>query len=297
MADSMRISFHEQIVKNKRNSFFLVMGVILVFILLAYIIGSIYEQYFYFILILGIIISISYSLFGYYNSDKIALASANAKEASYSSYRQLHHIVEGLCLASGMPKPKIYVMPGEQINAFASGRNPQNSVIAITDGALKKLSKQELEGVIGHELSHIANYDIRFMTLTAVLVGMIAIISEIFLRSLWFSGRGREGRSKGNAILMLIGIALAILAPIAVMLVQLAISRKREFAADASSVKFIRTPTGLVNALKKIKTDNSELKVSKAIAPLFISNPFKKISGLTSTHPPIEKRIEILERM
>ena len=295
-----RISFHEQISRNKRNSVFLIIIIFLVFILLSYVIGLIYQDYFFIILIIGIIIAITYTLIGYYNSDKIALSSVRAKLASKEEYRQLHHLVEGLCLASGMPKPKIYIIEDEQINAFATGRNPQNSVIALTTGALKKLDKHELEGVIGHELSHIANYDIRFMTLVAVLVGVIAIISQIFLRSLWFSGENREERDggKSGAILMLIGILLAILAPIVVYLVQLAISRKREYAADASSVKFIRTPTGLINALKKIKQEHKPMKVSGAVSPLFISDPLKKtLSGLTSTHPSLDDRIERLERM
>lgn len=245
---------------------------------------------------MGIIISISYILISYYNSDKIALASVKAKPASDSEHRQLHNIVEGICLASGMPKPKIYIMPGEQINAFATGRDPKHSVICFTEGALKKLNKHELEGVVGHELSHIANYDIRFMTLVAVLVGMIAIISELFLRSLWFSDTDKD--NKAGLILMLVGVLFAIFAPIVVWLVQLAISRKREYAADASSVKFIRSPTGLIGALKKIKSEHAPLKVSGAVSPLFISDPFKKtISGLTQTHPPIDERIKILERM
>lgn len=168
---------------------------------------------------------------------------------------------------------------------------------SIFDRGAEKLVK----GVLGHELSHIANYDIKFMTLVAVMVGLIAIISEIFLRSLWYKGGGNDNK-KGNAILLIIGILLAILAPILVSLVQLAISRKREYAADASSVKFTRYPRGLISALKKIKNEHIEeqdkKRISKAVAPLFISNPFKnKIRELSSTHPPIEKRIEILERM
>jgi heat shock protein HtpX len=194
--------------------------------------------------------------------------------------------------------PKLYIMENSQINAFATGRNPQKSVVCVTTGALEKLNKQELEGVLSHEMSHIANYDIRFMTLTAVLVGMIAIVSEIFLRSLWF--RNSDSDNKGNAIFLIIGIILAILAPIFVQLVQLAISRKREYVADASAVKLTRTPTGLIGALKKIKSENinpkESRKISKTMAPLFISNPFKN-SDITSTHPAIEKRIEILERM
>jgi heat shock protein HtpX len=292
-----RVSFHDQIQRNKIKSILLMFVIVVVFVILAAIIGMIYQDFFFLILIAGIIISLIYVVTSYYNSDKIALASVNAKEADYTQYRQVHHIVEGLCLASGMPKPKIYIIPSKQINAFASGRNPENSVIALTEGAVEKLNKQELEGVVSHELSHIANYDIRFMTLVAIMVGMIAIISEIFLRSLWFSG-GRGKRDKGGTIILIIGIVLAILAPILVLLVQMAISRKREYAADASAVKFIRSPTGLKNALKKIQKESETMKVSGAVAPLFMSDPKKKqASGLWQTHPPIEKRIAVLESM
>src|SRR3989344_4393908 len=291
-----RISFYSQISRNKWKSFF-------VFVLLGYVIGmALGPDWFFIVMVISIIISLVYVLVGYYNSDKIALASVNAKPASIQEYPQYHHIVEGLCLASGMPKPKLYIMQDENINAFASGRDPQHAVICVTTGALKKLDKQELEGVLGHELSHIANFDIRFITLTAVLVGMIAIISQFFLRSLFwgsFSG-GKDRDNKAQIIFILIGILLAVLAPIVVSLVQLAISRKREYAADASSVKFIRSPTGLINALKKIKSEHlpPDKKINKAVAPLFISDPFKKnLDNLLSTHPPLEKRIEILERM
>jgi len=210
------------------------------------------------------IFSIIYVTAGYYNSDSIALASVNAKKASREEYRLYHNLVEGLCLASGIPKPKLYVMESKNINAFATGEDPKHSVICVTTTALEKLNKQELEGVIGHELSHIANYDIRFMTLVAVLVGMIALISQIFLRSLWFSG-GRN--KKGSPWILLVGITLAILAPIVVYFVQLAISRKREFAADASAVMFIRSPTGLIAALKKIQKEKP-LKKSPRKKPL-----------------------------
>jgi heat shock protein HtpX len=189
-------------------------------------------------------------------------------------------------------------MKNQQINAFASGRDPKHAVICITTGTLEKLTKQELEGVLAHELSHIANYDIRFMTLTAVLVGMIAIISQIFLRSLFWSSMSRGGggsKDNGKAIFMIIGIVLAILAPIIVALVQLAISRKREYAADSSAVKFMRTPTGLIGALKKIQ-HNTPMKVSGAVAPLFLAKP-TKTKEIFQTHPPLSKRIARLERM
>lgn len=296
-----RISFYKQIRSNKIKSSFLMLIIIAVIILLGYFISFALDPgLFFIIMIISIIISISYTLIGYYNSDKIAIASVGAWKAENHSYREYHNIVEGLTLASGLPKPKLFVMKGEQINAFATGRNPKHASICVTEGALKKLTKQELEGVLAHEMSHIANYDVRFMTLSAVLIGMIAIISEIFLRSLWF--RGSNDDNKGNGVLMIIGIILAILAPIVVNLVGLAISRKREFTADASGVKFVRSPTGLKNALTKIKEEgrvlDRSIRVNKAVAPLFLSDPLKRgISGLLATHPPVEKRIALLERM
>ncbi len=295
-----RISFHNQIQRNKVKSALLIGIVFIVLLALGYAISFALDPgYFFIVMIISIIFSLSYIVSSYYNSDKIALASVGAKKADISQYRQLYNSVEGLTLASGMPMPQIYIMDSEQINAFATGRDPGHSVICVTTGALKKLDKQELEGVLGHELSHVANFDIRFMTLTAVLIGMIAIISQIFLRSLWYRESDRE--SRGNLVFMLIAIALAILAPILTQLVQFAISRKREYAADASSVKFTRSPTGLVGALKKIRNEHapeSSGRISKAVAPLFMSDPFrKKFSELFSTHPPIEKRIGILQRM
>jgi heat shock protein HtpX len=269
--------------------------VFLVLILLGYVISHAFDPgYFFFIMIISIVFSISYILISYYNSDKIAIASLGAKPAP-KELKQYYNSVEGLCLASGLPMPNLYVMQNEQINAFATGRDPHHAVICVTTGALQKLNKQELEGVLSHELSHIANFDIRFMTLTAVLVGMVAIISEMFLRSLWFKSDNRD--NKGGAIFMLIGIVLAILAPIVVQLVQLSISRKREFTADATAVKFTRTPTGLVGALKKIKHD-APMKVSGAMKSLFMSDPKRsKFQNLFSTHPDINERIKILEKM
>jgi heat shock protein HtpX len=289
-----RINFDDQISRNKLKSFVLMIIVFVVLIVLGYVISYAFDpRYFFVIMIFVIIFSVGYLLISYYNSDKIALASVSAKEAKRSDYKQYYDIVEGLTIASGLPMPKLYIMNSEQINAFASGRNPEHSVVCVTEGALRKLDKKELEGVLAHELGHVGSYDIRYMTLVAVMVGMISIISEIFLRSLWFRGNDRE--NNGNAIFIIIGIVLAILAPITVYFVQLAISRKREFNADASAVKFTRYPPGLIGALKKIKLENQpEKKISKAVAPLFFSNPFKDIG---STHPDIDKRIQMLERM
>lgn len=292
-----RLSFYDEIRRNKISSYFLIGIVLVVLLALVYSIGFVMGgDWFWIIIILGTVFSLVYVVGGYYKSADIAIASVNAKKAVGAKYSQYNNIVEGLCLASGLPKPKLYVMHDQQINAFASGRDPEHAVICVTDGAIDKLSKIELEGVLAHELSHIANYDIRFMTLTAVLVGMIAIISQIFLRTLfWSSVTGGNSKNSNNVIFMVIGIALAILAPIIVALVQLSISRKREYAADSSAVKFMRTPTGLIGALKKIQ-HNTPMKVSGAVAPLFLAKPTKEREWFM-THPPLSKRIDRLNRM
>ncbi len=290
-----RISFYDQISRNKRNSILLfgIVGAIL--IALIYSISKAFSTVDSFvILIFAIIITTIYSLISYYSSDSIALLSVGAIKANPSIYRQYYNSVEGLTLASGIPMPQLYIMNNPQINAFATGRDPKHAVICVTTGALEKLNKQELEGVLAHEMSHIANYDIRFMTLTAILVGMISIVAQIFLRSLWFRNNDSDN-NKAGIIFLVIGIVLAILAPIVTSLVQLAISRKREYTADATAVKFTRSPTGLINALTKIKS-NSEMKVSGSVAPLFLAKP-NKATELFSTHPDINSRIEVLRKM
>lgn len=304
-----RIDFRDQIARNKRKSFFMIFLIFIIFLILGYVIGMAFSpEYFFVIMILAIIISILYILISYYNSEKIALTSVKAKPASRSEHKMFYDLVEGLTIASGLPMPKLYIMESKQINAFASGRDPRHSVVCVTEGCLEKLDRRELEGVLAHELGHIGNYDMRYMTIVAVMVGMIAIISEIFLRSLWFSsmtgGRGNSDNNKAQIIFLILGIFLAILAPIVVYLVQLSISRKHEYSADATAVKFTRYPDGLIRALKKIKSDyekpsegtmsKQKNKPSKALAPMFFANPFK---AMGSTHPPIEKRIKALERM
>jgi heat shock protein HtpX len=303
---TQRISFQDQIQNNKLKSIFLIVIIFLVFLLLGYLISKALDPtYFFFIMIIAIIFSMSYIVVSYYNADKIAIASVKAKPASKTEHRTLYHAVESMSIASGLPMPKVYVMESNQINAFASGRDPKHAVICVTTGLLDKLNKQELEGVIAHEMSHIANFDIRFMTLTAVMVGMIAIIAQIFLRSLFFSSlSGGGGRKEGRLQIVLIVVAIlaAILAPIAAQLVSLAISRKREYTADATAVKFTRYSPGLKSALEKIKHDHIPKKdkknYSKAVAPLFISDPFKrKLQNAFSTHPPIDERIKRLGKM
>jgi len=289
-----RVDFRDQISKNKRKSFFLILIVFVILIVLGYVISMAFSPvYFSVIMIIAIIFSLLYIVVSYYNSHKIAIASVGAKPASREKHKMFFDVVEALTIASGLPMPKLYVMPSKQINAFASGRDPKHAVICVTEGALERLDRRELEGVLAHELGHVGNYDIRYITLVAVLVGMIAIISQIFLRSLFFS---RGSGDKKNAVFIIIGIALAILAPLVVYLVQMSISRKREYSADATAVKFTRYPEGLIKALTKIKHEHTpaEKKVSKAVAPLFFANPFK---NLGNTHPPIDKRIETLKQM
>ncbi len=295
MDKNTRVDFRDQISRNKWKSFFLMFVIFVVIILLGYVIGKVWGGAdIYLILFFATIISIVYVLISYYNSDKIALLSVGAREARREDNKLYYEVVEGLTIASGLPMPRLYIMPSKQINAFASGRDPSHSVICVTEGSLERLNRRELEGVLAHELGHVGSYDIRYMTLVAVMVGIISIISQMFLRSLWFRSGGND-KDKSKAIFMLIGIILAILAPIVVGLVQLAISRKREFGADASAVKFTRYPAGLIGALEKIKDENEpEKKINKAVAPLFFANPFRELG---STHPDINKRIEVLKRM
>ena len=291
------IDFRDQITRNKRNSIFLLIIVFFVLIGLGFIIGKIIHAYFFIFMAIFSLFSIFYIWLTYYFSASIALWSVGAKEAPKDQYKQLYNIVEGLTIGSGLPMPKIYIMNQDAINAFATGRNPKNSVVCVTKGALQKLSKDELEGVLAHELSHIKNYDIRFVTLVAVVVGLIEIIAQMFLRSMFYSSGNRDD-NKGNLVFFIIGIALAIIAPIVVKLVQLAISRRREYMADAGAVEITRYPKGLIGALEKIKYDGKRLNVSKAVAPMFISDPLKeRIFAIFQTHPPIDERIKILKAM
>lgn len=246
----------------------------------------------------GIVIVYTYGSYSY--GDRIVLAATNAKpvEEDDRRYTHLNDVVDGLSIAAGIPKPKIYAIESEEMNAFATGKNPEHASIAVTTGLLKNLKRDELEGVIGHELSHIRNYDIRFATLVAVMVGLIAIISYLLLRS-WRYGRSRDREEKGFGLIILIGFILAIFAPIIVRIVQAAVSRRREFLADASSVELTRYPDGLANALEKImKVNQGNMKVSEAISHLFFTDPNKSpLDSLYATHPDIRERIRILRAM
>lgn len=290
-------SFWDVQSKNKMYSYALMVGV---FVLLAAMVASISYLFDYGEIMVPIALGLSllYSVGGYWYSDKIVLGIAGARPADEKTDAYLSNTVEGLAMAAGIPKPKIYVMEEESPNAFATGRDPQHAVIAVTRGLLEKMNRAELEGVLAHEMSHIKNFDTRFMTAVIVLVGMISILSQLATRMMWFGG-GRSNNDRGgkSGVIMVIGILLMVLGPIAAMLVQFAISRKREFLADASAAQLTRNPEGLANALEKLKTAPAIKGASGATASLYISNPLGKVSGLFSTHPPLDERIKILRSM
>jgi len=258
---------------------------------------------------IALILSGFMSLGSYYFSDKIVLGISGAKEANKEKYFDFYTTAENLAIATGLPKPKLYVINDSAPNAFATGRDPKNAVICVTTGLLDKLDRTELEGVIAHELSHIKNYDIRLMSIVAVMVGTIALLGDWFLRIQWYGGRRSRGNdnNKTGAIFLFLGILFAVLSPIIAHLIKLAISRRREFMADASAVAITRQPSGLISALTKISKDKEALEAAnKATAHMYIINPFKgkqdkramsKLSSLFNTHPPVSKRIQILQEM
>ncbi len=299
------MGIYEEISKNRRRSYLLVFFFFVFVIFLGYIIGFFYGNS-YFGLGLALVIGIIYFLFSYYGGANAILTMTKAKEATKPQYTHLINIVEGLSIAAGLPKPpKVYVIEDSALNAFATGRNPEHSSITVTTGLMERLNKLELEGVIAHEMSHIKNYDIRVMMLAAVMVGLTVLLSDFLLRSfLWGShGNKREG-GNGAIIFIAVGIVLAILAPLVGEAIKLAISRKREYLADASGVLLTRYPKGLADALRKISNDPDPLvdHANKATAHLFISTPFRKskqsmMKNLFSTHPPIEDRIKKLDGM
>jgi heat shock protein HtpX len=296
-----KTTFYDEIAKNKRNSILLGILVFSFLVGLVWIISEIIapELSLTFLIFAGIFMFI-YTYGTYMYGDKIVLAVTGAKPIDEDDRRYIHliNVVEGLSIAAGIPKPKIYVIESDEINAFATGRNPQNSSIAVTSGLLKNLKRDEIEGVIGHELSHIRNYDIRFATFVAVLVGLVAILSDILLRTFRYSGRERKEKG-GFGLLLLVGFILAVFAPIAARLVQFAISRRREFLADASSVELTRYPEGLASALEKImKINTGKMKVSEAVSHLFFTDPNKSpLDRLYATHPDIRERIRVLRSM
>lgn len=256
------------------------------------------------ILYIAVALSVGMNFMAYWKSDSIALAMSKAQPIQRAGNEELYRIIENLCITAGLPMPRVYLIPDMQINAFATGRNKEHAAIAVTQGALTKLSHQELEGVLAHELSHVGNDDILISSVTVVLAGLISILANFFIRMSFFSGRGNNRDNEGGALVMAAALVAAILAPIAATMIQLAISRKREFLADASGALLTRYPEGLANALEKIAGDQQPMSMaSHSTAHLFISNPFKGKEGaswftkLFMTHPPIEERIRILRGM
>ncbi len=300
---------YTEITRNKRESWILIAVFLVIITALGYIFARVYNNPAILVIALGF--SIFSSWIFYYFSDSITLAISKAQEIDRQSAPELYRLVENLCIAAGLPNPKIYIIDDPSPNAFATGRDPQHAVVCVTNGILQKLDKQELEGVIAHELSHIGNYDIRVMTLVVVLVGTITLLADWFLRFNFLGGgRRRSSNSEGSqimAILAIIGLVLAILSPIIATLIKLAVSRHREYLADASGALLTRYPEGLARALEKIASDREPLEAANnATAHLYIASPFKADTGqsqgswfanLFNTHPPIEERVKRLRQM
>ncbi len=281
--------------KNVTKTWVLMTSFFILVIALGFVFSRVYNNP---VILYGFFVfSIVMNFVSYWYSDKIAIKMSGAIPAEENTYRDLHNIVENLAITAGLPKPKVFIINDLAPNAFATGRNKEHASVAVTSGLLQILDKTELEGVIAHELSHIGNRDILVSTVAVVLAGFVSIVSDMFLRTRMFRG-SRDSDSKAGGILMLIGIVLAILAPIFAMLIQLAISRKREFLADASGALLTRYPEGLASALQKISQYSIPMqKASNATAHLFIANPFgnvRKIGKLFMTHPPVEERIKAL---
>jgi len=297
------LAFYEEISANRRMTFFLFVVFFFLIIALGFIASLIIGSYF--ITPIFGVFAIIYILISYYNSDRIVTAISGAKPADEKRFKQLHNIVDEMAIAAGIPKPRVYVIEDTAINAFATGRDPAHSVVCVTTGAVQFLSREELTGVVGHELSHIRNQDIKVMTIAAILVGLAVLLSDFLLRYMLWGGRGESRDSKGGAImivLVVVGVLLAILTPIIAQVINFAISRKREYLADASSAQLTRYPQGLADALRKIAADKEPLEAAnKATAHLYIANPLKGqklwMQSLFSTHPPIETRIERLMKM
>jgi len=297
----MPMTLYTQKDKNTRLTWLYITGFLVFVILAGYVFaGALGNSN---ILYITVIFSILMSFGSYWWSDKIVLAMSSAKPVTHENAREIYHLVENLCITAGLPIPKIYLIEDTAPNAFATGRDPQHAVICLTTGIIQKLEKVELEGVIAHELSHIGNRDILLSTVVVVLVGFITLLADWFRRWTFWGPRRRsdgEGGGQLQLILFVIAVILSILAPIAAVLMQLAISRKREFLADADGALLTRYPDGLARALEKISADNEPLEAAnRATAHLYIVNPFKgkKISRLFLTHPPIEERVKALRGM
>ncbi len=300
----MSTSIYSQISGNKRRTW-LIMLLFTVFITtVAYVFGKA-SGYGLSYAAVALVFSGVFSLISYYFSDSMVLAVSGAQAISKSDDPELYHVVENLAIAAGIPTPKVYIIPDASPNAFATGRDPKHSAVAITSGLRSKLERTELEGVIAHELSHIEDYDTRLMAVVTILVGLVSLLADWFMRSLWWGRAGnRDENNKMEGIFLVLGIILAILSPAIATLIQLAISRRREYLADAQGAYLTRYPESLARALEKIAADKTIPKfANNATAHLFIVNPFKgknlgaMFSNLFDTHPPIEERIRLLREM
>jgi heat shock protein HtpX len=286
--------------ENVRKTWLLMTGVFALLVGLGFLFSRVYGNPTFLYVFAGV--SVAGNFFSYWYSDKVALAVSGARPIAREANVRLYRIIENLCITAGLPLPRLYVLPGMQINAFATGRDPKHAAVAVTEGALAQLDDNELSGVLAHELSHVGNRDILVSTVVVVLAGVISLLSDLFLRVTYWRGRGNrdDDREGGNALMILASVA-AILAPIAATLIQLAVSRKREYLADASGALLTRYPEGLASALEKIAHDSAPLpRASSATAHLYMANPFKGRAGaswftkLFMTHPPLEDRIRIL---
>jgi heat shock protein HtpX len=288
-------SFFDAINANKRNSLVLMGAVSAIVLVLCLALGYFWGIGYYGLFI-GLFVGTVYAVFSYYMGSKVVLALSGAKPLEKNDHPYLFHLVEGLALAAQIPAPKVYVVEDKALNAFATGRDPEHSAIVVTRGLLDAMNRQELEGVVAHEMSHIANYDIRFMMLTIVMVGLVGFLSEIILRTFIWGGAGGNRRGGGSALIVVLGIVLAILAPIIAMMVRFAISRQREYLADATAVRLTRYPDGLKSALQKIRDNYKPVKLATdSTAPMYFADPIgKKVAGMFATHPPIEDRIKRL---
>jgi len=302
-----RTDFYREIRRNKWRTF-VILAAFVALIVLAGIAFDILLGFGIAGVAIAFVIALVLAFLSYFNSDKIALAVTGAKPADGPEYQRYHNLVEGLCIAAGLPKPRLYVIRETAPNAFATGRNPKHSALAVTTGLLEIMNRVELEGVIAHELSHVKNYDILASTVAVTAVGTIALLSDIGLRFWIFGGRRDSNNNAGaaGAIVAIVAMAFLILAPIAAYLMQFAMSRKRELLADSTGVQLTRYPPGLLSALKKLQTDKAVVhRTTRATAQLWIESPLDRDEGkkgawlnrLFDTHPPLEERIKILESM
>jgi heat shock protein HtpX len=286
---------YSQIAANKRRSLYLLVGFILFVGGLDYVLAHAFGQPDFFVPIL--VIAVIYAGISYFFSSKIALTMSRAKPIEKKDAPELYRLVENLSIASGLPMPKVYIIEDGSANAFATGRDPQHAVVAVTTGLLNTLEKTELEGVLAHELSHVGNYDIRFMALVTALVSVVAVISDVLLRlTFWSSGENRSS----NQLFLILGIIGAILAPLVAAIIQFAVSRQREYLADSSAALLTRYPEGLARALEKIEANPDPLDhANSATAPMYISNPLKgrSLARIFNTHPPIAERVRRLREM